>query len=107
MRIGQGVRTGSGHGGITCVLQTQFSSFSCHELSCRSRHGEWVDTPKCIAASGKLRCLLWRETKNSANWCAQQSYGIPCKTDHTILLTLIILFTETYLFLCKKGFPTI
>ena len=26
MRIGQGVRTGLGHGGITCVLQTQFSS---------------------------------------------------------------------------------
>ena len=27
MRIGQGVRTGLEHGGITCVLQTQFSSF--------------------------------------------------------------------------------
>ena len=26
MRIWQGVRTGLGHGGITCVLQTQFSS---------------------------------------------------------------------------------
>ena len=26
MRMGQGVRTGLGHGGI-CVLQTQFSSF--------------------------------------------------------------------------------
>ena len=25
--MGQGVRTGLGHGGITCVLQTQFSSF--------------------------------------------------------------------------------
>ena len=25
MRIGQGVRTGLGHGGITFVLQTQFS----------------------------------------------------------------------------------
>ena len=24
--MGQGVRTGLGHGGITCVLQTQFSS---------------------------------------------------------------------------------
>ena len=31
MRMGQGVRTGLGHGGITCVLQTQFSSF----LECR------------------------------------------------------------------------
>ena len=27
MRMGQGVRTVLGHGGITCVLQTQFSSF--------------------------------------------------------------------------------
>ena len=27
VRMGQGVRTGLGHGGITCVLQTQFSSF--------------------------------------------------------------------------------
>ena len=26
MRIGQRIRTGLGHGGITCVLQTQFSS---------------------------------------------------------------------------------
>ena len=26
MRMGQGVRTGLGHGGITCVLQTQFSN---------------------------------------------------------------------------------
>ena len=29
MRMGQGVRTGLGHGGITCVLQTQFSIFLC------------------------------------------------------------------------------
>ena len=28
MRMGQGVRTGLGHGGVTCVLQTQFSSLS-------------------------------------------------------------------------------
>ena len=27
MGMGHGVRTGLGHGGITCVLQTQFSSF--------------------------------------------------------------------------------
>ena len=27
MRMGQAVRTDLGHGGITCVLQTQFSSF--------------------------------------------------------------------------------
>ena len=28
MAMGQRVGTGVGHGGITCVLQTQFSSFS-------------------------------------------------------------------------------
>ena len=28
MRMEQGVRAGLGHGGITCVLQTQFSSLS-------------------------------------------------------------------------------
>ena len=28
MRMGQRVKTGLGHGGITCVLQTQFSSLS-------------------------------------------------------------------------------
>ena len=27
MEMGQGVRTGLGHRGITCVLQTQFSSY--------------------------------------------------------------------------------
>ena len=27
MRMGQGVRTGLGHGGITCVLQTQLFRF--------------------------------------------------------------------------------
>ena len=27
VRMGQGVRTGLGHRGITCVLQTQFSSY--------------------------------------------------------------------------------
>ena len=32
MRMGQGVRTDLGHGGITCVLQTQFSSFYCPDL---------------------------------------------------------------------------
>ena len=28
MKMGQGVRTGLGHRGITCVVQTQFSSFT-------------------------------------------------------------------------------
>ena len=36
MRMGQRVRTGLGHGGITCVLQTQFSSLylSAIKISC-------------------------------------------------------------------------
>ena len=29
MGMGQGVRTGLGHGGITCVFQIQFSSGMC------------------------------------------------------------------------------
>ena len=34
MGMGQGIMTGLGHGGITCVLQTQFSnSFLCALLS--------------------------------------------------------------------------
>ena len=33
MRMGQGVRTGLGHGGITCVLQKQFSSLYKNHLS--------------------------------------------------------------------------
>ena len=34
MRMGQRVRTGLGHGGITCVLQTQFSSSSLYAPFC-------------------------------------------------------------------------
>ena len=29
MGMGQGIMTDLGHGGITCVLQTQFSSLVC------------------------------------------------------------------------------
>ena len=43
MRMGQGVRTGLGHGGITCVLQTQFSSFIFQRL--------W----KTVKCQGKIR----------------------------------------------------
>ena len=38
MRMGQGVRTGLGHGGITCVLQTQFSSFSLLSVMNSCKH---------------------------------------------------------------------
>ena len=42
MRMGQGVRTGLGHGGIICVLQTQFSSFNLNQFN--------IDKP-CILGS--------------------------------------------------------
>ena len=41
MRMGQGVRTGLGHGGITCVLQTQFSSFILLSYLCVGGGGVW------------------------------------------------------------------
>ena len=34
MRMGQGVKTGLGHGGITCALQTQFSFFFTEHFAC-------------------------------------------------------------------------
>ena len=34
MRMGQGVGTGLGHGGITCVLQTQLSSYIKNGMLC-------------------------------------------------------------------------
>ena len=40
--MGQGVRTGLGHGGITCVLQTQFSSLDKESQSENIRAGEEV-----------------------------------------------------------------
>ena len=54
MRMGQGVRTGLGHVGITCVLQTQFSSFLFS--SPRRRPGRaivltWVSASALAAAS--------------------------------------------------------
>ena len=47
MRMGQGVRTGLGHGGITCVLQTQFSSLILSYIhKCVNPHknktGTWI-----------------------------------------------------------------
>ena len=59
MRMGQGVRTGLGYGGITCVLQTQFSSFFiCQRV--------WK-TVKCQGKVGKSRGILkWMITGNPA-----------------------------------------
>ena len=49
--------------------------FSSYGLSWRSRHGEWVNIAPKKAWQHGDSCVVnfWRETKNSANWCAQQS----------------------------------
>ena len=44
-----------------------------------------------------------RETKNSANWCVQQSKRIPRQTAYLILLTLYFLPKLTY-FLVKSAY---
>ena len=49
---------------------------------------------------------FWRENKNSANWCAQQSEGIPSITDTLLLLTLYFLLKSSN-FIVKKFFSTI
>ena len=52
MGMGQGVRAGLGYGGITCVLQTQFSSF-CRAVSMllnlqqSSHFAQGVETRSC------------------------------------------------------------
>ena len=71
--------------------------FSGHELCWRSRYGEWVNiTPKMHCSMTKLRFQFLHKTKNSSNWCAQQSYGIPCKMANLIFLTLYFLLKLTY-----------
>ena len=52
--VGQGVRTGLGHGGLTCVLQTQFSSF-CYFCCCK------IDTRWTNRETGRVRrsVKLW------------------------------------------------
>ena len=52
MRMEQGVRTGLGHGGITCVLQTQFSSFFFFFFEERYPH---INPSKC---PGVLHALI-------------------------------------------------
>ena len=53
MRMGQGVRTGLGHGGITCVLQTQFSSFNLQLLLCPWAPTPTIQAPHTTAVGGE------------------------------------------------------
>ena len=50
-------------------------------------------------------CIVnfWWQIKTTANWCAEQSLGIPHKTASLILLTLYFLLKLTY-FLVKSAF---
>ena len=54
MRMRQGVRTGLGHGGITCVLQTQFSSFllicRCFRQISKDHMNNLFDASKLLTA---------------------------------------------------------
>ena len=66
MRMGQGVRTGLWHGGITCVLQTQFSSLFFFRNFLRDDQKVRVATvrEKCLeneffSRSGKSQGILW------------------------------------------------
>ena len=53
MRMGQGVRTGLGHGGITCVLQTQFSS--CFYAPPQKVAGYYVIPSECLSVRLSVR----------------------------------------------------
>ena len=67
--------------------------FFCNpELSWWSRHGERVNiTPKMHRSMAICVVNFWHGTKNSTNWCAQQSWGIPRKMADRIFLTLYFL----------------
>ena len=58
MRMGQRIRTGLGHGGITCVLQTYFSSFSnvyCMARQCSPSRRKFME---CSIISPALSLLM-------------------------------------------------
>ena len=72
MRMGQGVRTGLGHGGITCVLQTQFSGLTLRRNS-HSSNASSVDPdqmPHFAASDFGVHCLsmflLWVKVRGFA-----------------------------------------
>ena len=49
--------------------------------------------PKMHCSLTKLRFQFLHKTKNSSNWCAQQSQGIPCKMANLMFLTLYFLLS--------------
>ena len=57
MRMGQGVRTGLGHGGITCVLQTQFSSLCLTRIIYRFKQCNWHNLDAAADPTGQCHRL--------------------------------------------------
>ena len=63
--MGQGVRTGLGHGGITCVLQTQFSSFIFFFLKiCRRKFCHLLFGSKRVIFKLTLQNNSWKTAKS-------------------------------------------
>ena len=60
MRMRQGVRTDLGHGGITCVLQTQFSSFVqiCLFFFLPYSTGRWLDIDNYCSTGLKKKSFI-------------------------------------------------
>ena len=78
MRMGQGVRTGLGHGGITCVLQTQFSSYENDTNEVKGLyHDDCLEKRK---KKNKIFCIL--------NWgmavsCSRNMNFVKCRVRET------------------------
>ena len=53
MGMGQGVRAGLGYGGITCVLQTQFSRFFFFFFFCKFNFYFWKLVVKVFYMMGE------------------------------------------------------
>ena len=61
MGMGQGVRTGLGHGGITCVLQTQYFFFNINSFYyfCCCKIGTWRANSQGETSRVRRSVKLW------------------------------------------------
>ena len=94
MRIEQGVRTGLGHGGITCVLQTQFSSF-LQEFKFIMSLKKWQRPSDANDIIGLLPQQLWNDLLLYLGTTWQNDIILPCSAT----LQTDILSTEASEFL--------
>ena len=67
MRMGQGVWTGLGHGGITCFLQTQFSSF-IHVMLPEESLGGGAYITRFVCPSVRPSCSSPSEFSPTTHW---------------------------------------